>query len=70
MAMRWKGAAVALFTLCLGSLLLFVPTGTATGLGVALIAIASVSVVTAITSGSTDGVRRQRGGREREPRRE
>lgn len=68
MAMRWKGAAVAVFTLCLGSLLLFVPSGTATGLGIALITIASVSVVTALTSGSADGAQRQRG--EREPRRE
>lgn len=63
MAMRWKGAAVALFTLCLGSLLLFVPSGTATGLGIALIVIASLSVVTAVTNGSGESTRRKRGGR-------
>ncbi|RDI71876.1 hypothetical protein [Halopelagius longus] len=68
MAMRWKGAAVALYTLCLGSLLLFSRSGTETALGVALIVIASAAVVTAVTYRSADGVRRD--GHNRGTRRE
>jgi hypothetical protein len=46
MTVRLKGATVTAFTLCLGSLLLFVRSGTATALGVALIVLASAAVVT------------------------
>jgi hypothetical protein len=52
MAVRLKGVAVTAFTLCLGSLLLFARSGTATALGVALIVIASAAVVTRVSLGS------------------
>lgn len=55
MATRWKGPAVVVFTLCLGSLLLFAQSGTATALGVGLIVLASTAVVTAATKRSAKG---------------
>ncbi|SFR32100.1 hypothetical protein [Halogeometricum limi] len=48
--MRLKGAVVALYTLALGCLLLFAPSGTGIALGVALITLVSVAAIAKFTA--------------------
>lgn len=48
--MSVKGAVIAVFTLCLGGLLLFAQSSTGTALGVALIALVSTATVAKLTA--------------------